>query len=327
MGYVRCVVVCLVVLMVGSTAVMAGGAAPLAWEHVMAATLADTPEAQPAGEPPPLPFHSIEGCSGAPITPMAYLCNAGPAGCKVGKPSVGYTYINLGSKHLHAVSVTQTFFGRLELGYAFNCFNLGSLGDDVHKAGLSIGTGSVNLHHFNARLLLLPENSFDLPLPAVTAGVHFKYNDGIEKINRHLGGALKSIGYDKNYGTDFTLTATKMFPTLAFGRPVIASVGLRNSRAAQIGLLGFGDECSTTVEGNLACLVTDNLALAYEFRQKENPYHQIPKLIGREQNWHAFSLSWVANENITLTGFWGVLGNVANARADDAFGVQIKFEF
>ena len=36
---------------------------------------------------PPLPFHSIEGVSGGPITPMAYLCNPGPEGAKCSMPT------------------------------------------------------------------------------------------------------------------------------------------------------------------------------------------------------------------------------------------------
>ena len=302
----------------------------LAWEKVtVAAAGADEPAAEPApaAEGPPLPFHSIEGVSGAPITPMAYLCNAGPEGTKIGKPTASYTFLNLGSKKLHMVSVTQTFLRRIELSYAWNCMDLGSLPDDIKKAGLDAGRHHVCLHHFNARLLVLPENSFGLPLPALTVGAHFKYNEGIDTINRKLGGALTALGYDSHYGMDFTLTASKTLPKLAFGRPVILTAGMRNSRAAQIGYLGFGDECSTTVEGSVACLVLDNLAVAYEFRQKVNPYDELDGLIGRETHWHAVSASWVVSNNLTVTGVWGCLGNIANARANCAWGVQVKYEF
>ncbi|MBN2581925.1 MAG: hypothetical protein JXL80_02580, partial [Planctomycetes bacterium] len=101
----------------------------------------------------PLPFHSIEGVSGGAITPMAYLCNAGPdCGCnKCSRPTAAYSFVNLGSKEMHVVSVTQVFFGRIELGYAANFLSLGSLVDDVRGAGLDMGRDSVQLHHFNLR--------------------------------------------------------------------------------------------------------------------------------------------------------------------------------
>jgi hypothetical protein len=278
-------------------------------------------------EPPPIPFHSIEGYSGGPITPMAYLCNTGPEGSIFGKPSVSYSFVNLGSKELHSFAVTETFFNRVELGYAFNRLSLGSLVDDLKAAGLDPGLDEVWLHHFNARFLLLPENSFDLELPAVTAGVHFKYNEGVKKIDRKLGGALKGIGFDSDTGVDFTLTASKMFPELAFGRPMIFSAGIRWSKASNLGLLGFGDSYRPTVEANVACLPTDWLVVAYEYRQKRNPYHQINDLIERENDWHALSASIIVNENLTITALYGLFGNVLNGSADCTLAVQAKWEF
>ncbi len=276
---------------------------------------------------PPLPFHSIEGYSGGSITTMAYICNRGCKHTTVGMPAVSYSYMDLGSKNVHIVAITQTFFSRIELGYAMNHLNMGSLYDDIRKAGLDPGRDDVWLHHFNIRGMLLDENSFGLPTPAVTAGVHIKYNDGIRQVNRNLGGALSAIGYDRHYGVDYTLTASKMFPKLIFGRPVILTGGVRFSRSAQWGYLGFGKQCNTTFEGSVVYMPTDTLVLGYEFRGKENPYNEIPGLLGPEHNWHAFSASMIVNEHLTVSALFGMLGNVANARADCTLGVQVKYEF
>jgi len=284
-----------------------------------------TTEAPPS-KGDPIPFHSIEGSSGGLITPMAYLCNAGAKGSVSSLPSVAYTFINLGSKRLQVVSVTQVFWNRVELGYAYNHFGVGSLFDDVRAAGLNMGRDHVHLHHFNVRVNMLPENSFDMPLPAVTGGVHFKYNDGIKSIDRNLGGAFRTIGYRSDNGVDYTLTATKMFPTLAIGRPVVVTGGLRFSNAAQLGLLGFGGEHNVTFEGSVAYLPIDQLCLAYEFRGKNNPYSVIPQLIGKEDNWHAWSASWIVNKHLTITGVLGALGNIANASSDCSLGFQVKWE-
>ena len=278
----------------------------------------------------PLPFHCIEGYSGGAITPMAYLCNYCNCGCggkHMTAPAVSYSYVNLSTKHLHTFAVTQTFWNRIELGYAMNQLWLGSLYDDVRKAGLDPVREDVILHHFNVRGKLLEENSFGLPLPAITAGVHFKYNYGIEDINRRLNRAFDTIGYSKNYGVDYTLTATKMFPTLAFGRPVILTGGLRFSEAAQLGLLGFGDTYRPSFEGSVVCLPTDWLALGYEFRQKRNPYGELSSLIGAEDNWHALSVSVIASKHLTITAVAGLFGNIANANADNSWGIQLKYEF
>jgi hypothetical protein len=279
---------------------------------------------------PPLPFHCIEGYAGGAITPMAYLCNGEKhGGCPdwFGLPSVAYSFVNLGSKELHVVSVTQTFLKRFEFGYAYNNLDAGSLYEDVAKAGLDMGERHVGLHHFNLRALLLPENSFDLPTPAVTAGLHFKYNDAMDDIDENLGGAFTAIGYDDDCGVDYTLTATKMFPELAFGRPVIVTAGLRLSRASQLGLLGFANRCRASFECSVACLPLDQLCLAYELRTKSNPYDEIAGLVEDEDSWHAFSASWIVDEHLTLTGVLGVFGNVANASEDCVMGLQVKYEF
>jgi len=288
--------------------------------------------AAPAGDCKcvPLPFHCIEGYSGGAITPMAYLCNYCNCGCG-GKhmtcPTVSYSYMNISTKHLHTFAVTQTFWNRVELGYAMNQLWLGSLYDDIRKMGLNPVRRDVIMHNFNVRGKLLEENSFGLPLPAVAAGVHFKYNYGLEDINRRVGNAFDTIGYDKNYGVDYTLTATKMFPTLAFGRPVIVTGGLRLSRASQLGLMGFGDTYRPSFEGSVVCLPTDWLVLGYEFRQKRNPYGKIPGLIGDEDNWHALSTSVIVNKHLTISALAGLCGNVANANADTTWGLQLKYEF
>jgi len=276
---------------------------------------------------PPLPFHCIEGYSGGAITPMAYFANAGADGAIASLPSAAAIYLNMGSKKLYIFSITQVLFNRIEFGYAYQYLDVGSLYDDVKKAGLDMGRDHVQMHHFNLRGQLLPENSCDLPLPAIVAGIHFKYNDGIEQIDKSLGGAFKGLGYERQWGIDYTLTASKTFPKLAFGRPVILTGGLRLSNAAQTGLFGFGNEYNATFEGSVAYMPTDFLVLCYEFRGKNNPYSELAKLVDREQNWHALSASILVNDRLTITGMYGSLGNIGNAHADCTLVVQVKYEF
>lgn len=280
----------------------------------------------------PLPFHCIEGYSGGAITPMAYMCNYCGCGCTGAEhqagPTASYSLMGIGSKRLHTLAVTQAIGNRVELGGAVNQLWLGSLYDDIKKkAGADPVRRDVILYHLNLRGKLLPENSFNMPLPAVSAGVHVKYNSGLVQINRRLGKAFDTIGFDKQYGVDYTLTASKTLPTLAFGRPVIVSGGVRLSKAAQVGLLGFGQTYRGSFEGSAACLPTDWLVLGYEFRGKRNPYDKIPGLIGDEDNWHALSASVIVNKHLTISGLAGLCGNIGNANADTTWGLQVKWEF
>jgi len=286
-----------------------------------------TPPAYEKGAP--LPFHTIEGYGGGAITPMAYLVNPGKPGDWAGLPSIAVSFVGLGTKNLEAFTATETLFGRLELGFGADRLDLGNTPGDIKKAThVDIGTSDVWLYNFNARFLVLPENSFNTKwLPAITIGSDFKYNSDISDINHRLGGALSSIGYRRSTGDDLTLTATKMFPTLVFGRPLILSAGLRESQAADLGFLGFGHEWSATFEGNVAILPTDWLLVAYEYRQKRDPYGQIPGLIDAEDNWHALDVSWIINKHATLVAGWGDFGTLANSNADGAWWLQLKYEF
>lgn len=185
-------------------------------------------------------------------------------------------------------------------------------------------TDDVWLHNFNLRVLALPEGSFDLPLLALTVGGYFKYNNSTDPIDSRLGGALTSIGYRRNYGGDFTLTATKMVTQL--GRPLILTAGGRASSAAALGFLGFSNHWSAT-EGNAAVLPTSWLLLAFELRQNGNPYKEIPGLIEHADDWYGVDLGWIINSRATLVGGYGIFGTLANSTANNAWWLQVKYEF
>lgn len=278
----------------------------------------------------PLPSHTVEGYGGGAITPVAYLVNRGPKGTVVGKPAVSVMSVVAGKKNVQAFAVTETLLRRIELGYALDYVGLGSLPDDIQDTtGIDIERHHLWIHNFNVRVMLLDEGAFGVVyLPALTAGVHFKFNEGIEDIDNSVHGALTEIGYDRPYGTDFTLTASKtIVHRLTFNRPLTLTVGMRNSQAAQIGALGFSDHCQTTVEANVAYLLTDFLVVGYEFRQKGSPYDEIPGLIGPEDNWHAVGVAWLVNSHFTIDFGWAALGTVANSVEDCAMWLQIKYEF
>ena len=277
----------------------------------------------PPAKGPPLPFHTVEGVSGACIVPMAYMANAGPPGTIIGKPSAALTYLKANRKNVEAFTMTEVFYRRIEVGYALGRFGMGTLPGDIRRAtGVDIDTDEVWLHNFNARVMLIEESSW---LPALTAGVGFKYNQDVADINAKLFGGLNKIGYRRSNGTDYTLTATKMLPVI-FGRPLIVTAGLRNSQAAQLGYLGFGDSCATTVEASVVYLPTDWLAVGYEFRQKSNPYDQIPGLVGEENNWHVVAVGLILKDWTICVG-WAHLGTLANSSGNGAWAIQAKYEF
>ncbi|MBO6102160.1 MAG: DUF3034 family protein [Opitutales bacterium] len=279
----------------------------------------------------PLPLLTLDGVGGVVITPIAYLVNPGAEGTEVGLPSFGATYVNARQKNVESFGVTETLFTRLELGYNASRFGTGSLQSDVLKyAGVDIDRNDVWLHSLNARLNVIRENDFDTKyLPALTIGVHGKFNDGINEINENLGGLLSQIGYDRDYGVEFTATISKTF--VIEGHPIILSLTGRASDASNLGYTGFSGKYEFSVEGNIVVGITDWLFAAFEYRQKINQYDDVSAggrtLIGEESDWWTVGLAAIVTPHLTVTAGYGHLGTVLNTVENTAWALSAKYEF
>ena len=291
-----------------------------------AAGSSDTNVVAKTEKPPPLPLHQIEGNGGVFSTLCAYLVNPPRNGEFVGRPSAGFGFIHIGSgRDLEAVTVTETPWKRLELGYGYDHLNLGDLPTAVVAAGGPRIADSVTMHNANARLQFLSEGEFGQKwLPALTAGIHYKYNDGIQDINNTLGNLMAQHGITGHEGLDFTLYGSKMLAFLP--RPVLVNLGGRATKSAQLGLLGFTDEYSFVFEGNVVVLVTDRVLLAAEYKEKPRDFSAMG-LVGREDDWWTIDAGYVVSPHLTLAAGYGHFGMVANHTADGAWGLTVKWEF
>jgi len=281
------------------------------------------PPAQPA-KPAPLPLHQIEGSGGIFSTLSAYIVNPPRGGEAVGRPSVGFAYVHLGNgRALEAFTLTESPWKRLELGYASDSLNLGDLPQDIERAtGVRLRDHGVRLDVLSARLLLLEEGD---TTPALTAGVHYKSNDGIGRIDSDLGGALRASGIEDTSGVDYTLYASKLIKSLP--APLLLNAGIRATKAAHIGLLGFTGDYKYVFEGNAVLFVTGNFALAAEYRQKPNEYQPIGNLVKGEADWWTFDAAYVVNSHFTVAAGYGHFGGVLNHTANGVWGITTKFEF
>jgi len=284
------------------------------------------PAVEKAEKPPPLPLHQIEGSGGVFSTLSAYLVNPPRNGELLGRPSVGFTYVHIGyERDFEALTLTETPWKRLELGYGYNHLSLGDLPAAIVSAGGPGIADSVDLHHANARLQLLKENEFDQKwMPAVTAGVHYKFNDGIDDINRTLGNLMGQHGITRQQGVDYTLYGSKMLTFLP--RPVLLNLGGRATEGAQLGLLGFTDQYSFVFEGSVVLLVTDRILLAAEYKQKPRDFSDMG-LVGVEDDWWTIDAGYVVNKHMTVAVGYGHFGMVANHRANGVWGLTTKWEF
>lgn len=282
-------------------------------------------EEAPVAKGPSVVFHTLEGVPGGYIVPQAYLGNPGPEGRTFGIPAFSAYTLYMGSKDVFTLSLTETLWRRVEVGFCFNYFDFGGLPGEFKKLGGDMEYHTTSLYHLNARVLLVEEDTYGLPLPAITAGVHYKHNSNIGSIDRALFDFIEFLGYDHNSGVDFTLTATKTFEEPLFHRPLILTAGVRSSEAAQLGYFGFGDHRATTFEGSVGYMPTDNLYFAYEYREKKNPYNKWDGLFGEEDDWHALSAAWFVTDRLTVSGMAGFFGNMANGDTNTSVGFQVKY--
>ncbi len=275
----------------------------------------------------PLPLHEIEGNGGVFSTLSAYLVNPPRNGEPVGRPSIGFGYIDIGyGRDLVALTLTETPWSRLELGFGYDYLNLGDLPTAIKARGGPSIDDNLALYNANARVELLREGEFDQKwLPAITAGIHYKYNDGINQINNQLGGTLSKIGLSDYEGLDFTLYGSKLLTFLP--RPVLVNLGGRATKSAEIGLLGFTDEYSFVFEGSVVVLLTDKIMLAGEYKQQPSSFTPVPGLIGTPGDWWTIDAGYVINPHMTVAVGYGHFGTVANHTANTVFGITTKWEF
>jgi hypothetical protein len=280
---------------------------------------------------PPLPLHTVEGNSGVFLTSTAYLANPPAEGEALGLPSLSMSAAFIGEKDFQSYAVTENLFGNIEIGYASERLGLGDWPDDVFSVAAVKVRDSVWLHNLNLRWNGIAEGSFDQSwMPAVTLGLHHKWNDGISSIDDDLGGLCGTLGADHDEGTEITLVASKTITDL-LERPIIISAGLRNGDAIHTGFLGFAGERRTTFEGSIIVFLTDQLAFASEYRQKSDLVDQCTvggeHLVRAENDWWDLCLAYVANDHLTISGGYANFGNVLNHQEKAVWAAQIKYEF
>jgi hypothetical protein len=285
-----------------------------------------------AAEGPNLPLHTFDGAGGHFTVMSAYLTNPGPEGEVFGKPSFGYIHVSLGhGKQLDSFQVTDTLWRRVEVGYALNTLDVGDLFEDIQNAGMARPTGNtVQLHCFNTRCMLVTEGAFDQGwIPALTAGVHYKYNVDIRDIDKESGGGaarpFRGLGIKHAGGWEYSLMTSKTL--ICLKRPLALSAGVRYTDAAHVGLLGFTGHKKILPEVAFCYMLTNQFVIAGEFKRKYSQYTHVDGLAEPEDNWWTLDVCYLPTPNLSIAAGIGHFGELLNHTAWPIFGVALKYEF
>ena len=235
----------------------------------------------------------LEGAAGGGLTPWAVIGGYGTQD-QIGANAF-YTRVNLGDYHLDDAGVLVGIHDRVELSVSQQRFNTEHVG-----ALLGLGEGytfTQDVYGVKVRVAGEAVLDADRALPQISVGLQYKRN------NR--SGVLAYIGAKDNAGTDFYVSATKLF--LAQG--VLLNGTVRFTKANQIGILGFGgdkhDSYKPQLELSAAYLLSRKLAIGVEYRMKPDNLG-----IAREDDWKDVFVAYAPVKNVSVTLAYADLGNI-----------------
>lgn len=223
--------------------------------------------------------------------------------------AVHATYAPLSDYSLFSAGAAIGLYDRVELSYARESF-------DTRHMGAVLGLGAGYRFHedvLGAKLRVVGDAVYDADslVPQISIGVQYKHAD--------RGAVIHAIGGAHDDGTDFTLSATKLF----LGQGVIVGTSLRMTKANQFGLLGFGgdlhDHYTAQFEGSIGYLLTRRLVIGAELRTKPDNL-----AFAKEQDAYDVFAAYAVTHNVSLTAAYVDLGSIATA--DDQRGAFLSFQ-
>ena len=206
-----------------------------------------------------------------------------------------YTNVSLDDYGLRSYGALVGLFDRVELSMSRQLF-------DTQQVGALLGLGrgfTVRQDTYGVKVklfgdVLLEQDSW---LPQVSIGAQHKRNAE--------GGVLAAIGAKDDRGTDFYVSATKLY----LSQGLLLNGTVRLTKANQFGILGFGgdkdDGYNPQLELSATYLLTRKLAFGVEYRTKPNNLS-----IAKEDDAFDLFVAWAPVKNVSLTVAYVDLGTI-----------------
>lgn len=236
---------------------------------------------------------SVEGAAGGGITPWALIAGYGTRDSY--GANVHYTELSTQDFRLDTWGAAVGIMDRVELSVARQQFK----SDAGPLNGLRIAQDIVGV-----KIKLFGDAVYDQDswLPQVAVGAEHKSNQGL---NGLINAPVTALGAKDTSGTDYYLSATKIF----LDQSVLANLTLRDTKANQMGLLGFGGDLNDSnrlrAEGSLAYLINKNWVLGAEYRDKP---HNLS--VDKETAYYDAFVAWFPTKNYSITLAYANLGSI-----------------
>lgn len=236
---------------------------------------------------------TIEGTSGGGVATWSTI--AGRETDRGIGMSGHVTLIELPDYGWQSHGVAVGIANRLELSYTRQNF-------DTRDVGTALGLGrgyTLNQDIFAGKLRLAGDVVYgDALLPQISLGVEHKRNRDTP--------VARAVGAAHGSGTDFTMSATKLF----LSHSVLVNATARLTKANQAGLLGFGsasdDNHKLQFEGSVAYQLSRRAVIGAEYRTKPDNL-----AIAREDDWWDLFAAYALTDNLTVTAAYVDLGSIA----------------
>src|SRR3569833_1209554 len=233
-------------------------------------------------------FSDLEGAGGGGLVPLAFITGYGSN--QSWGANAHFTNIQLRNLHLFTYGVAVGALDRLKLSATRQQLDITS--GPLDGLGVMQDVYGLKVKMFGDAIY--GQDSF---LPQVSVGAQYKHNDGIKQGEAvGLAGVInpQQLGAQAEHSTDFYLALTKVF----LGESVLVNAVVRETKANQFGLLGFGGDrhrgYSTKPEGTVAYLVS--LWLSVGGKNRTKPHKQKNEKHGN--GWTLF-VGWSPTKNLS----------------------------
>lgn len=243
---------------------------------------------------------TIEGSAGGGIVPWAVI-NSYASSDEWGATAFA-TQVGVDDFTLNVAGASINYDNRWELSFARQTFKPDSIGGELKQDVLGLK------YHLAGELLYTT-------LPQISLGLQYK---------KHRDFALpQAVGARDDSGLDLYISASKVLFNQLAGRNLLLNATVRASKANQTGLLGFGtandNNYQLLFESSAVVLLTNQVALGVEFRQKPNQL-----AFAREDHWRDLFAAWFINKHVSVVAGYADLGSIAGFSSQQGYYLSLE---
>lgn len=243
---------------------------------------------------------SLEGAAGGGIVPWAVIGSYGTEGEWGGQ--VAHTQVHTGDFTLRNWSGSIGIDNRIELSAARQRLHVEPLNTSIRQdiVGLKVR---------------LTGDLIYTDMPQISLAVQHK---------RNLDSAIPyAVGASDDNGTDYLISASKLWLGGAAGYNLLVNTTFRYSNANQIGLLGFGGDTGNRqwlLETSGAIFMNRHWAVGAEFRQKPDHLSAV-----KEDHWKDVFVGYFPNKHWSAVMAYSDLGDIAGLTDQKGWYLSLQY--